>query len=58
MADLRYLDLRNTPISSLKPLEKLEKLETLIVAETKVSKKEIARFRKLRPSVNVVELVE
>lgn len=58
MADLRYLDLRNTPVASLKPLEKLEKLETLIVAETKVSKKEIARFKKLRPAVNVVELVE
>ncbi len=58
MKDLRYLDLRNTPVSSLKPLEKLEKIETLIVAETKVSKKEIARFKKLRPAVNVVELVE
>lgn len=58
MKDLRYLDLRNTPVASLKPLEKLEKLETLIVAETKVSKKEIARFKKVRPAVNVVELVE
>lgn len=58
MKDLRYLDLRNTPVASLKPLEKLEKLETLIVAETKVSKKEIARFKKVRPAVNVVELVD
>ncbi len=53
-----YLDLRNTPITSLKPLEKLEKLETLIVAETKVSKKEITRFKKVWPAVNVVKLVE
>jgi len=58
MADLRCLDLRNTPVSSLRPLEKLEKLETLIVAETKVSKQEIVRFKKVRPTVNVVEFVE
>ncbi|HOW50923.1 MAG TPA: leucine-rich repeat domain-containing protein [bacterium] len=58
MADLRYLDLRNTPVASLKPLEKLEKLQTVIVAETKVSKKEIARFKKIRPTVELVEFVE
>jgi len=58
MADLRYLDLQTTLIKSLKPLEKLEKLETVIVAKTKISKKEIARFKKIRPAVNVVEFVD
>jgi len=58
MKDLRYLDLRKTPVRSLKPLEGLEKLETVIVAETKVSKKEITRFKTKRPAVNVVEFVE
>lgn len=58
MADLRYLDLQTTLIKSLNPLEKLEKLETVIVAKTKISKKEIARFKKVRPLVNVVEFVD
>jgi Leucine-rich repeat (LRR) protein len=55
LPELQRLTVDGSPVQSLAPLENMRRLRSIDLQGTSVSKKEVARFRKAKPAVRVIE---